>query len=218
MRTSRLLSLATALLVSGAATVLAQQAPPAAPPKPASPPGTAATQVGGKYVKTERGQRYEGGKWIEVSYNRPILRSRPNIFGTGAEYGKAVSDGTGIWRVGANETTRFKTEVPLKFGDKTLPAGEYSMFVELKPGAWTLILSNWAAQTKYDPSNKTALWGSSGYTPDKDVVRAPMTVESIPFSLDQLTIGFADVTAAGGKLAIWWDTTQATVPFTVAGS
>lgn len=218
MRTSRLVSLATALLVSGAATVLAQQAPPAAPPKPASPSGTAATQVGGKYVKTERGQRYEGGKWIEVSYNRPILRSRPNIFGTGAEYGKAVSDGTGIWRVGANETTRFKTEVPLKFGDKTLPAGEYSMFVELKPGAWTLILSNWAAQTKYDPSNKTALWGSSGYTPDKDVVRAPMTVESIPFSLDQLTIGFADVTAAGGKLAIWWDTTQATVPFTVAGS
>ena len=69
MRTSRLLCLATALLVSGAATVLAQQAPAAAPaaaPRPASPPGTAATQVAGKYVKTERGQRYEGGKWIEI--------------------------------------------------------------------------------------------------------------------------------------------------------
>jgi hypothetical protein len=218
MRTSRLLCFATALLVSGAATVFAQQAAPAAAPKPASPPGTAATQVGGKYVKTERGQRYEGGRWIEITYNRPILRGRASIFGSGADYGKAVSDGSGIWRVGANQTTRFRTEVPLKFGDKTLPAGEYSMFVELKPGAWTLILSNWPAQTKYDPSDKTALWGSSGYTADKDVVRASMTVETIPFSIDQLTIGFTDVTAAGGTLAIWWDTTQATVPFTVAGS
>jgi hypothetical protein len=193
-----------------------QPAAQQAPPRQASPAGSTAAQVGGKYVKNERGQqRYEGGKWIEITYNRPILRGRTSIFGTGADYGKAVSDGTGIWRVGANSTTRFKTEVPLKFGDKTVPAGEYSMFVELKPSAWTLILSNWPAQTKYDPSDKTALWGSAGYTPDKDVVRAPMTVETIPFSLDQLTIGFTDMTATGGTLRIWWENTQASVDFTV---
>jgi hypothetical protein len=127
-----------------------------------------------------------------------------------------VAANSPVWRLGANQSTRIKTEVPLKFGDKTLPAGEYSMFVDLKEGAWTLIFSTWAAQAKYDPNDKTALWGSYNYTPDKDVLRAPMTVESIPFSIDQLTIGFTSVTATSGTLAIWWDTTQATVPFTVA--
>lgn len=42
-----------------------------------------------------------------------------------------------------------------------------------------------------------------------------MKVESIPMSVDQLSIGFVDVTATGGRLAIWWDTTQASVAFSV---
>ena len=41
-----------------------------------------------------------GGKWIEITYSRPILRGRTNIFGTGADYGKAVSDGSPVWRAG----------------------------------------------------------------------------------------------------------------------
>ena len=92
------------------------------------------------------------------------------------------------------------------------------MFVELKEGAWTLIFSSWAAQQKYDANDKTALWGAYNYTPDKDVLRVAMTLESIPMSIDQMSIGFTDVTATGGTLAIWWDRTQATVAFTVAGS
>jgi hypothetical protein len=34
--------------------------------RPASPSGTAATQVGGKYVPGNDGQSYQGGKWIEI--------------------------------------------------------------------------------------------------------------------------------------------------------
>ena len=181
--------------------------------KPASPPGTAATQIGGKYVAVQGGQRYQGGKWIEVSYGRPIKRGRQNLFGSGADYGKAVSDGAPVWRAGANQTTRFKTEVPLVFDGKTLPAGEYSVFVELKENAWTLIFSSWPAQEKYDPNNKDALWGAYGYTPDKDVLRAPMKVETLPFSMDQFTIAFVDMTADGGKLAMMWDKTMATASF-----
>ena len=181
--------------------------------KPASPAGTAATQIGGKYVEVQGGQRYQDGKWIEVTYSRPIKRGRQNLFGAGADYGKAVSDGAPVWRAGANQTTRFKTEVPLVFDGKTLPAGEYSIFVELKENAWTLIFSNWPAQEKYDPNNKAALWGSYGYTSDKDVLRAAMKVEIIPSSLDQFTIAFIDMSAAGGTLAMIWDTTMATVSF-----
>jgi len=181
--------------------------------KPASPAGTAATQIGGKYVEVQGGQRYQDGKWIEMTYSRPILRGRQNIFGAGADYGKAVSDGSPVWRAGANQTTRFKTEVPLVFDGKTLPAGEYSVFVELKENAWTLIFSNWPAQEKYDPNNKAALWGSYGYTPDKDAHRAAMTVGTLPFAMDQFTIAFIDMAADGGKLAMMWDKTIATASF-----
>ena len=181
--------------------------------KPASPSGTAATQVGGKYVASQGGQRYQGGKWIEVTYSRPIKRGRQSLFGTGTDYGKTVSDGSTVWRAGANQTTRLKTEVPLIFDGKTLPAGEYSVFVELKETAWTLILSNWPAQEKYDPKNKAALWGSYGYTPDKDVLRVTMKLDTLMFSMDEFTIAFIDMTDDGGKLAMMWDKTVATVPF-----
>jgi len=181
--------------------------------KPASPAGTAATQIGGKYVEVQGGQRYQDGKWIEVTYGRPIKRGRQNLFGAGADYGKAVSDGSPVWRAGANQTTRLKTEVALVIDGKTLPVGEYSVFVELKENAWTLIFSNWPAQEKYDPNNKAALWGSYGYTPDKDVLRAAMKIEILALSIDQFTIAFIDMSADGGTLAMIWDTTMATVSF-----
>jgi hypothetical protein len=185
--------------------------------RPLSPPGTATTMVSGHWTRNAEGNAaYEGGKWIEVTYSRPMLRQRENIFGAGVEYGKLVNAGAPVWRVGANQTTRFKSEVPLVFDGKTLPAGEYSMFVDLKEGAWTLIFSNWPAHKEFNPDDKTALFGADGYTPDKDVLRARMEVDSKrSMRIDQLTIFFSDVTQASGRLAIAWDTTMATAPFTV---
>jgi hypothetical protein len=126
-----------------------------------------------------------------------------------------MNSGAPVWRAGANQTTRLKTEMPLNFGGKTLPAGEYSVFVDLKSNAWTIIFSSWPAQERYDPNNKSALWGSIGYMPDKDVLRAPMTVGTLPFSMDEFTIAFTDMAADGGKLAMMWDRTIATVAFKV---
>jgi hypothetical protein len=199
-------------LVASATLVVGQQ-------RAASPAGSAATVVGGKYVKTERGERYEGGKWIEITFGRPILRGRTNVFGAGADYGKTLNGGAPVWRAGADVSTRLKTEVPLEIGGKVVPPGEYSLFVELKNDKeWNLIVSSHTAQQKYDPQNKTDLWGAYGYTPDKDVTRAPMKVESINFSVDQLSWGFTDVTNQGGTIRLWWEKTMATVPFKVATS
>ena len=89
------------------------------------------------------------------------------------------------------------------------------MFIDLKPSNWTFIVSTWAAQTRFDPSNKQALWGSFDYTPGKDVVRMPMQLDTLPFSVDQLSWEFLDMSAAGGRLAIMWDKTMASVPFKV---
>jgi len=205
----RVLLAAIALIAIGGLLAQAQTQ------KPASPAGTAATQVGGKYVQVQNGQRYQGGKWIEVTYGRPIKRGRANLFGSGADYGKALRDDAPVWRAGANQTTRLKTEVPLIFEGRTLPAGEYSVFVDLKEKGWTLILSTWPAQEKSDSKNKEALWGSYGYTPDKDVLRVPMKPAVLPFSVDQFTIAFIDMTAEGGVLAMAWDKTVASVSFKV---
>jgi DUF2911 family protein len=215
---------ALGLLSAAASLALAQQASPtaastpSAPRRPPSPAGTAATQVGGSWSAPDKdGEvRYTGGKWIEIIYSRPVLRGRTSIFGSGADYGKKVKDGSPVWRTGANATTKLKTEVPLEIGGKKLAAGEYDLFVDLKEGAWTLIVSTQPTQEKYDPNEKAKIWGSYGYDPKYDVVRVPMTMVTLNSSHEQFTIGFVDMTDKGGKIAMAWEKTGATVPFTVA--
>ena len=183
--------------------------------RPASPAGSAATQVGGKYEQTTDGAAYRGGKWIEITHGRPIKRGRELFGGTGANYGKTVNPDAPVWRAGANQTTQLRTEVPLVINGKTVAPGTYTLFIDLKPNNWTFIVSSWEAQANFDENNKRQLFGAYGYTPDKDVVRAPMTLGTLPFSVDQLSWQFLDMSDAGGKIAIMWDKTVASVPFRV---
>jgi hypothetical protein len=180
-----------------------------------SPAGTAATEVLGTYDTSAIPQPvYKGGKWIEITYGRPIKRGR-DLWGRGADYGKSLNSGAPVWRAGASVSTRLKTEVPLVINNKTVAPGEYSLFIDLKPNNWTLIVSSWPKQTRHDPSNKAALWGAFGYTPDKDVVRAPMRLSTLPFAVDQLSWDFVDMTGTGGKITIMWDRAAASVPFDI---
>ncbi|MBI1751688.1 MAG: DUF2911 domain-containing protein [Acidobacteria bacterium] len=217
------------LALAASMTAAAQQPAPAAPaapaaqpapaPRPAaSPKAQAATQVAGKWAEPKPGAapRYQDGKWITVDYSAPILRGRAEIFGKGADFGKGVSGGDPVWRAGANQTTRFKTEVPLVIGGKTIAAGEYSLFVDLKEGAWTFILSSQPALSKWDANEKKATWGATNYDPKFDVVRAPMKLVKGHLSLDQLTFSFVNMTQQGGSLALAWDTQNASVDFKVA--
>jgi hypothetical protein len=183
--------------------------------RPASPAGTAATQVGGTYDRSGDEPVYKNGKWIEITYGRPIKRGRTLFAGDGEKYGKAVNPDAPVWRAGANESTQLKTEVPIVINGKTIAPGTYTLFIDLKPEKWTFIVSNWKAQTGFDPKNTAELFGAFGYTPDKDVVRAPMTLAALPFSVDQLTWAFTDMSDAGGKVAIMWDKMAASVPFRV---
>ena len=182
--------------------------------RPASPAGVAATEIGGKYDNAPE-PSYKGGKWIEITYGRPIKRGREVLGGAGDKYGKVANPDAPVWRAGANYTTQLKTEVPLVINGKTIAPGTYTMFIDLKPDNWTLIISNWKAQTRYDPKNSAEIWGAYGYTPDKDVVRAPMKLEAPPHAIEQLTWQFVDMSDAGGSLAIVWDKTMASVPFKV---
>ena len=83
-----------------------------------------------------------------------------------------------VWRAGANDTTRLTTQAPLQLGGKTLPPGVYNVFIELKPGNWTLVLNTQPVQEKYDPNEKVKLYGSYNYDAKFDVMRVPMTVKT----------------------------------------
>lgn len=215
MTIKRLIGVGIAI-ASVAAFALTQEPPR----RPLSPPGTAATMVGGKWsAPDQKGQRtFTPGKWIEVAYGRPMLRGRADIFGKGADYGKAVNDGAPLWRAGANQTTTLKTEVPLEIGGKRLEPGEYSLFVDLKEPAWTLVVSKQPRQEKYDENEKVKTWGAYNYDPKHDVVRVPMSMVMPKVSVDQFTIAFVDVTDQGGKIAMAWEKTGAVVPFKVLSS
>jgi DUF2911 family protein len=199
------------------------------PARPMSPSGAAQAQVLGTWVKAERPaftlgrENYQGGKWIEITYGRPLERGR-DLFGSGASYGKALNDVGApgfppppVWRAGANQSTRLKTEVPLAFAASSVPAGEYSLFIDLKPAEWMLIVSRWPAQTRFDPQDKAALWGAYGYTPEKDVARIPMKVDRLAFDVEQLTWSFVDMTNGGGRVALLWGRTMASAAFRAVG-
>jgi hypothetical protein len=190
--------------------------------RPLSPRGSASAQVSGTWTNPGKqtfaagGGTYEGGKWIDITYGSPLKRGR-DIFGAGPAYGKATLIGAPIWRAGADASTQLETEVPLKIGTGIVPPGKYTLFVDLKEHDWTFVVSRWAAQAKYDPNNKTELWGAYNYTPDKDVLRTKMTLEALPHAHEQLTWEFVDMTRSGGTIALTWDKTLALVPFTVGG-
>lgn len=180
--------------------------------RPMSPRGQAATQVGGAYVDGQ----FQNGSWIVVNYGRPILRGRQAMFGSGDTYGDGFLLGAPIWRIGADQSTRFTTETDLMFGNQRLPAGEYSIFADLDEDEWTLVFSTWGVKQTFQEENPSALWGSYGYTADRDVLRTSMEVETLDKSADQLVITFTNMTQRGGDFTIWWDDQYATASFTVA--
>ena len=213
MRMRHLLSIAAVCSVMGAVS-LAQGVPEVK--LPPSPTGQAAVQLGGTWDKTADGPTYRDGKWILVDYGRPLLRGRKEIFGSGSDYGKTVYGNATIWRAGANNTTRLTTQAPLLIGGKTIQPGVYNVFVELKPGDWTLVLNTQPVQEKYDPEDKVRLAGAYNYDSKFDVVRAPMKVSTIDVSIEQFTIGFINMSDTSATLAMWWENTMAALDLRLA--
>ena len=203
VRAAVLAGVAAALIAAGA---LAQER------RLRSPPGHSAVQVGGAFDPVQYG--YLGGPWIDVHYGRPLKRGR-DLFGP-PDWAAMLNDGAPVWRAGANRSTRLVTEAPLIIGGARVEPGEYTLFIELSDDVWTFIVSSWPAQRTYDHENRDALFGAFDYTDDRDVLRTPMALETLPVSFEQLSWQFLDVTARGGRLALLWDDRMASVRFTVA--
>src|ERR1051325_10020079 len=106
--TTKLMGAAATAIAVGLGTMPAAQGG-----RPARPTGSSAVEVGGKYDPKAAEPTYVGGKWIEITYGRPIRRGREIFGGTGANYGKTANPDQPVWRAGANVSTQLKNEVPM---------------------------------------------------------------------------------------------------------
>jgi Protein of unknown function (DUF2911) len=167
----QVIGLATVLGVAGAA--FAQ-----------SPPGKTSAAIGGKAVT--------------VQYSAPSVRGR-KIFGDG---GLLSRDPTyPIWRAGANASTTFKTEGPLDVGGLAVPAGNYSLYVNVKDAEqWELVISKTTGQ-----------WGLTYPGPASDLGRVKMTMSKPPKLVEQLKYTVTDKGAGAGELRLEWEQHAATV-------
>jgi hypothetical protein len=170
----------TGLLI--AATLSAQTPAPKAPPK--SPAATASATV--------------SGKTITITYSSPRVNGREGkLFTKDGQIGKDPT--YPVWRAGANAATLLHTDADLTIGTLAVPAGDYSLYVDVSdPDNWVLAVNTVAKQ-----------WGTV-YDKTKDLGRVPMKmskpaamVENLKYSLN------------GGMLTLTWEDHTATVPYSV---
>jgi hypothetical protein len=140
-----------------------------------------------------------GGKTVTVQYSSPSVRGR-KIFGDG---GLLSRDPTyPVWRAGANASTTFKTEGALDIAGLAVPAGNYSLYVNVKdPDQWELVISRTTGQ-----------WGLTYPGPASDLGRVKMTMSKPAALVEQLKYTVTDKGAGAGELRLEWERHVATVP------
>lgn len=156
-------------------------------------------QAGAGYAQTTRdtARATAAGATLLVDYGRPVARGR-RIFGAGG----VVPPGA-VWRTGANAATHLRTDRELAIGGTPVPAGTYTLYtLPEADGKWWLIINR-----------QTGQWGTV-YDQAQDLARVPLTVQPLSEPVDRFTIAI-EPGGAGGTLALSWDRTRLSVPFTV---
>jgi hypothetical protein len=172
--------LATALLA--AIPLMAQNAPK----KPASPPANATATI--------------GGKAITITYSSPGVKGREGkiftkdgLISTNPHYP--------VWRAGANSATTIKLDGGMTIGDVKVPAGTYTLFVDISdPDAWTLIVNK-----------QTGQWGLA-YDASQDLGKTKMKMSKPPAMVENLTYTLSDKGGGKGTLTLAWEDHSASVP------
>ncbi len=135
------------------------------------------------------------GKTVSVEYGRPSLRGRT----TDALLGQLPAGG--FWRMGSNKSTTFKTDIDLAFGDVTVPAGEYSLWMQKQSDAsWKLVFNKQHGQ-----------WGTQ-HDASQDLASVPLNATQAAAPVEMVTITLRKA-AGGGTITIQWGTLEATASF-----
>jgi len=135
------------------------------------------------------------GALITIAYGRPYMRGR-RIMGGLVPYDR-------VWATGADEATTLATTRAIRIGEATLDAGRYSLWTLPSAGTWTLIVNR-----------QTGQWHTQ-YDARRDFARIDLATRTLDKPVEQLTISIEKGAHGGGVLAIAWELTEVSVPFTV---
>lgn len=136
------------------------------------------------------------GLKIDITYCRPSKKGRV-IFGGLVPYDE-------VWRTGANGATTFTTNTDLTIGEKTLPAGKYTLWTKPHSDNWDIFFNkkmyNWGVNMD----------GKASRDPEEDALAVTVPVAAMPEEMEQFTISVED--AKVPMLVFAWDRTRAGVP------
>jgi hypothetical protein len=139
------------------------------------------------------------GTTITLDYSRPQVRGRNNLFGGEVPWGK-------VWTPGANWATTIGVDKPITLNGHAVAVGTYSVWFEVQPDAWTMILDPEPRRFHLMPP------------PEADSqVRFTVHPES-GSPTDVLTWSFPAVRPTGATLQMAWANTTATLDIAVQPS
>jgi hypothetical protein len=170
-------------LLAVAVTAFAQTDAPKPPPK--SPAATSSATI--------------GGATITVTYSSPRVNGRAGHLFT--KDGQIGHDPTyPVWRAGANSATSLKASGPIRIGDLAVPAGSYTLYVDISnPDNWTLVVNK-----------QTGQWGTK-YDKSMDLGRVPMTMSAPSSLVENLVYTLTDSGGGNGSLTLAWENKSASV-------
>jgi Protein of unknown function (DUF2911) len=142
-----------------------------------------------------------GGKAITIKYAAPSVKGR-QIFGDGGLI--SHDPHYPVWRAGANSATALHTEGNLDIAGLKVPAGDYTLFVDVAdPDHWKLIVNK-----------RLGEWGLD-YTASEDLGSVPMKMSKPGSAVEVLKYDIASEGGNKGKLTLSWENHVASVDFTV---
>ncbi len=132
---------------------------------------------------------------IELSYSRPAKKGR-KIMGDLVPFGK-------VWRTGANAATTITFSEEVTIGGLAVKAGKYGLLTIPDAGKWTVIISK-----------DVNVSSPAAYKPENDVVRVQSDVVTTPFTVENFTINFANITSSSCNVEMMWENSYVSFPIT----
>lgn len=135
------------------------------------------------------------GKQISIEYYAPSMHGR-KVMGGLVPFGV-------VWCTGANWATKITTQGNLEMGGLKLPAGSYSIWTLPNATEWMLIINKQTGQFHLN------------YDSSLDFGRTKMNLKTLSPPVETFKIDLRSDGGDKGTLALLWETTEASIPFTV---
>jgi Protein of unknown function (DUF2911) len=135
------------------------------------------------------------GKGVTIDYYAPSMHGR-KIMGGLVPFGD-------VWCTGANWATKISSDASLEMGGLKLAKGSYSIWTIPNENEWTIIINKQTGQFHLN------------YDSSRDLGRTKMNVKRLTTPVETFRIELRSNEGNKGTLALLWETTEASIPFTV---